>query len=144
MHQLLFAMVAHAALCFALYVVLFTARSRAIRRRVDQRSTYELSDSADPFAMRASANLRNQYEMPVLFHVAALVLIILQAASGLAVILAWTFVLGRVAHSAVHVFVGKLAPRALAFLIGFIACAGLWVLVAQEAMAVAAVYDAAR
>jgi len=45
----------------------------------------------------------NQLELPVLFYVLTILVIITRHADFLFVVLAWVFVLLRVAHAAVHV-----------------------------------------
>lgn len=118
-------MAAHVALCALLYVALTVARAPAVwglGRR---------GDGSNPFAAlepRIGANLSNQFEWPLFFHVAC-VLLLLQGATGPLVIgLAWVFVAGRVLHSAVQVFTGNVRLRGLVFTVNFLAVLALWAL----------------
>jgi len=115
-------MAAHVALAVFLYVLLTVARAPSVwgfgRRR----------DGSNPWATfepRISANLSNQFEWPVFFHVACLLL--MQHQTGrLAVVLAWTFVGGRVLHSAVQILTTNIRLRGLVFTVNFLAVLGLW------------------
>ena len=119
-------MAAHVALAAALYVALTVVRAPAIwglGRR---------ADGSNPFAKiepRISANLSNQFEWPLFFHVACLLLMRLGAQDGAAMTLAWIFIGGRFAHSAVQVGTGNVRLRGLVFTINFLAVLGMWVLV---------------
>ncbi len=123
MHSPLIApMAAHVALAAFLYVLLTVARAPAvwgIGRR---------ADGGNPWAgvePRIGANLSNQFEWPLFFHVACLLL--LQAQAGpMAVALAWTFVAGRVLHSAVQILTGNVRLRGAVFTLNFLAVLGLW------------------
>ena len=121
-HPLIVPMAAHVALTALLYVLLTVARAPAawgIGRR---------SDGSDPWAgiePRISANLSNQFEWPLFFHAACLIL--LQAdASRLALVLAWVFVAGRVLHSLVQILTNNIRLRGVVFTINFVAVLGLW------------------
>jgi len=123
MHSPLIApMAAHAALAAFLYVLLTVARAPAvwgIGRR---------ADGGNPWAgvePRIGANLSNQFEWPLFFHVACLLLLQTQA-GPMAVALAWTFVAGRVLHSAVQILTGNVRLRGAVFTLNFLAVLGLW------------------
>lgn len=132
---LMLAFLAQAGLTCGLYALLTFARARAVKRGVDDYGAYELADGEDQFAARVSANLRNQFEAPVLFYAALIVLIQLGAVSASAVILAWIFVAGRVAHTGVQIFSGDVKLRGRVFTINFLALVGLLGLVAWAVIA---------
>jgi len=124
-HPLILAMAAHVALAAFLYAVLTVARAPVvwgIGRR---------ADGSNPWARlepRVNANLSNQFEWPLFFHVACLLLIQLEAGI-LAVALAWIFLTGRVLHSAVQILTNNVRLRGLVFTINFLAVLGMWVVV---------------
>lgn len=119
-------MAAHLALTSLLYVLLTVARAPriwGIGRR---------PDGSNPWAVlepRISANLSNQFEWPLFFHVACLLLILAHVQNPLALALAWTFVVGRVAHSAVQILTTNIRLRGLVFTLNFLATLGLWAVV---------------
>ncbi|TWI04565.1 hypothetical protein IP90_00698 [Luteimonas cucumeris] len=122
-------MAAHVALAAFLYVLLTAARAPAvwgIGRR---------SDGSNPWVgveARISANLSNQFEWPLFFHVACLLLLQFQASLA-ALALAWVFVAGRVLHSAVQILGRNVRLRGIVFTTNFLAVLGLWALVVLAA-----------
>lgn len=124
-NPLIFPMVAHVLLAAFLYVLLTIARAPSIWG-IGQRS-----DGGNPWAKvepRISANLSNQFEWPVFFYAACLIL--LQHETGqLALALAWLFVGGRILHSLVQILTTNIRLRGLVFTINFIAVLGLWLTV---------------
>ena len=93
------------------------------------------TDGTNPWAdiePRISANLSNQFEWPLFFHVACLLLLYVAPGSG-AVALAWVFVGGRVLHSGVQILTRNVRLRGVVFTINFLAVLGLWALVLRAA-----------
>ena len=124
MNLLILPMAAHIALASFLYVLLTIARAPKVW------GIGRNPDGTNPWAAvepRISANLSNQFEWPVFFYAACILLI--QSQSGLAVAagLAWIFIFGRVAHSCVQIFTTNVRMRGLVFTINFLATLGLWV-----------------
>lgn len=120
--DLLLPMTAHVALAALLYVLLTVARAPAIWG-IGRRA-----DGSNPFAAmepRIGANLSNQFEWPLFFHVAC-VLLMLLGTSTLAITLAWLFVGGRLLHSAVQILTTNVRLRGLVFTVNFLAVLGLW------------------
>ena len=125
MHPLLPPMAAHVALAATLYVALTVARAPAIwglGRRPDGSNPYATHEP------RIGANLKNQFEWPLLFYVAC-VLLMQQPPDPLATALAWTFIAGRLLHTAVQVFTANVRLRGLVFMVNFLAVLGLWAVV---------------
>ena len=127
-HPFLLPMAAHVALAALLYAALTVARAPkvwGIGRR---------ADGSNPFAEiepRLSANLSNQFEWPLFFHLACL---LLPSPSGLALALAWTFIAGRLLHTAVQVFTANVRLRGLVFMLNFLSVLGLWGLLVAAAL----------
>ena len=126
--SLIVPMAAHVALAAFLYVLLTIVRAPAvwgIGRR---------PDGSNPWAAlepRISANLSNQFEWPLFFHAACL---LLQYQTSPAVVaLAWLFVVGRVLHSAVQILTRNVRLRGVVFTLNFLAVLGLWVFVVMVA-----------
>lgn len=127
---LILSMAAHVALAAFLYVLLTVARAPDVwgigRRR----------DGSNPWASlepRISANLSNQFEWPLFFYAACLMLLQSRPTPA-AVTLAWVFVAGRVLHSAVQILARNIRLRGVVFTINFLAVLGLWVLVVAAAV----------
>lgn len=121
-HPLVWAMAAHVAWAALLYALLTVARAPAVwgvgRTRED----------GNPFAAlepRIAANLSNQFEWPLFFHVACL-LLVQRPPVPVAVGLAWVFVAGRVLHSVVQVGTPNVRLRGVVFTVNFLAVALMW------------------
>ena len=115
-HPLLLPMAAHVALAAALYALLTLARAPKIWG-IGMRA-----DGSNPWATlepRISANLSNQFEWPLFFYVACVLLIQAQVDSPMAVVLAWVFIGGRLIHSGVQILTRNVRLRGLVFTINF-------------------------
>jgi hypothetical protein len=75
---------------------------------------------------RIAANLSNQFQAPMLFHMLVLTLWITASASALHVLLAWVFFGGRVLHTAVQTLSANVLARGLVFSINFMALCVMW------------------
>jgi hypothetical protein len=128
-HALIVPMAAHVTLAAALYVLLTVARAPAVW------GIGRKPDGSNPWAgiePRISANLSNQFEWPLFFHAACLVLLQFPE-NRIALLLAWLFVAGRVLHSAVQILTRNIRLRGIVFTVNFLAVLGLWALVATLA-----------
>ena len=128
-HGLLLPMAAHVLLVAALYVLLTIARAPVvwgIGRRPDGGNPWS---DIEP---RIGANLSNQFEWPLFFHVGCLVLLQFPPTRE-ALVLAWIFIVGRLMHSAVQILVPDIRLRGAVFTINFLAVLGLWGLVVLAA-----------
>ncbi len=130
-HSLIAPMTAHVALAAFLYVLLTVARAPAIW------GIGRAPDGSNPWASvepRISANLSNQFEWPLFFHVACVLLIVQGGHSAWALLLAWSFVVGRVLHSLVQIGTRNVRLRGLVFTVNFVAVLGLWAVMVLGAL----------
>ena len=119
-------MSAHVVWVALLYVALTVVRAPSVwgigRRQ----------DGSDPWSVyepRISANLRNQFEWPVLFYAVSLLLLLEPSAIHHAhVWLAWVFVVGRILHSGVQILTANVRLRGIVFTVNFVAVLGMWLL----------------
>jgi len=117
---ILLAVIAQAFLTLAVYVALAVAKSRARKRGEVDTSRSALHDDAWPDSVRKiNNNIRNQFELPVLFYIACIALVATNAAGALAQALAWLFVASRVAHALVHTTSNVVPVRRALFQVGF-------------------------
>jgi hypothetical protein len=126
-NPLILPMAFHVAWTAFLYALLTVARAPAvwgIGRRADGSNPWV---NLEP---RISANLRNQFEWPLLFYVACLLLIQFGTTSRTALTLAWIFIGGRLLHSAMQILTSNIRLRGLVFMVNFLAVLGLWFVVA--------------
>jgi hypothetical protein len=120
----------HILLCALLYVFLTLARAPSVW------GVGKNKDGSNPFAdiqPKVSANLSNQFEWPLFFHVVCALLIALgEPISNSQVFLTWVFVIGRVLHSLVQIFTDNIRLRGLVFTINFVAVLAMWLLLFIE------------
>ena len=128
-------MAVHVALAAFLYAALTVARAPAVwgvGRKPDG------SNPLESFEPRISANLANQFEWPLFFHAACLLLLHLELQlSPTVAVLAWTFIVGRLLHSGVQIFTGNVRLRGLVFTLNFLAVLGLWYVLLHAAYSAA-------
>ena len=79
----------------------------------------------------ASYNFQNLFELPVVFYALCLLLYVTDSVSRTDVVLAWTFVIARIVHSAVHVTFNDVRLRFSAYFVGALA---LWAMFASAVM----------
>ncbi|MET3896536.1 hypothetical protein ABIB57_000460 [Devosia sp. UYZn731] len=83
--------------------------------------------SAYPLRARLLSNsFDNQFQLPVLFYVAALLILWTGSVGWVDVILAWLFVVLRYVHAAIHTTSNSLLPRFSAYTAGMVVLIVLW------------------
>jgi hypothetical protein len=101
------------------------------------RERWTLHDDAWPDVVhQVNNNLRNQFELPVLFYAACFMLWALDAVGIVALAAAWLFVASRLLHGWIHLTSNRMRHRARAFqagwlLLAFLVLLVLWRLVAR-------------
>jgi len=125
--SLVLPMAAHVAWVATLYMALTIARAPSIWG-IGRRS-----DGTNPWVLyepRISANLRNQFEWPMVFYAVCLLLVLQPGRLHQShVWLAWVFVLGRVLHTGVQVLTANVRLRGIVFTVNFAAVLVMWGLV---------------
>ena len=119
-----------------IYVRLIKVKIREMKAgRVDM-ARRGLHESAwGDAVLQINNNIRNQFELPVLFYVVCGVLWALEAVGILALVAAWLFVLSRIAHAWVHLTSNYIPNRRRLFTVGW------WVLAAMVLLAIYALID---
>ena len=83
--------------------------------------------TAYPLRARLLSNsFDNQFQLPVLFYVAALLTLWTGSVGWLDVVLAWLFVVLRYVHAAIHTTSNSLLPRFSAYTAGMVVLIVLW------------------
>ncbi len=99
---ILLAVLAQMTLTFVVYFVMVRGRVAAVRAKQVRTSQYVLVEGEPPHLARVTNSVRNQFELPVLFYALVLMLVAVNRVTMLDVILAWVFVVLRVAHYFAH------------------------------------------
>lgn len=123
------------ALTMAVYILLSAAKAKAARRGEVNPARRGLYDDAWPESvLKINNNIRNQFEVPVLFYVLCLVLLVLNAVNSAAIAVAWLFSLSRIAHAYIHIYPNHVPTRRRVFMFG---CLMVIALMAMAAFALA-------
>lgn len=132
--NLIFAPVlAQVLLVFPLYVLLVRAKVRAMKAGQVNLERRALFDDAWPESvMKINNNIRNQFELPVLFYVLALSLWALDSVHVAALAAAWLFVLSRLVHAWIHIGSNYVPARRRVFTFGWLMVLAMALLVAWE------------
>jgi len=91
-----------------------------------------LAEIQPPQAARPSDNLKNLFEIPVLFYAVVLYLFVVGQVDALHVGAAWVFVVFRALHSAIHCTFNHIMLR---FSVYLLACLALWLMAGRAALA---------
>ncbi len=115
------------------YLRLLQVKKRAAAAGQVDRTRIALRDDAWPdYVVQVNNNIRNQFELPVLFYVLAILLWSLDSVHGVAVAAATVFVLSRIVHAGIHLSINAVPPRRHTFTVGWVAVLVLAVLVLWE------------
>src|SRR6187200_3366640 len=108
------------------YVRLINVKVRELKAgKVDMPRRGLHEDAWPESVLQINNNIRNQFELPVLFFGACFILWALEAVGIVALALAWLFVLSRIAHTWVHLGSNYIPNRRRLF------TAGWWILMAM-------------
>jgi hypothetical protein len=115
------------------YLRLLQVKKRAVAEGRVDRTRVALRDDAWPdYVIQVNNNIRNQFELPVLFYVLAVILWLLESAHGVAVAAATVFVVSRIVHAGIHLSINAVPPRRHTFTVGWVAVFVMAVLVLWE------------
>ena len=124
------------ALTFVLLFWTIFLRLRAIRRgEVSPDSIALREPNWPPHVQQVGNAFHNSVEMPVLFYVVVLLGLMTRTLDTTVYVLMWMFVLSRIVHATIHVTTNRLAHRTPMFLMGAIALALIWIIIAGRIIA---------
>lgn len=107
-------------LTLLIFIPLTRRKFQAVKDGTDVSKT-ALNNSAWPDnVLKASNNLANQFQLPVLFYVLCLIFFVTNGVSVLVLALAWTFVVSRLVHSYVHITTNYVPHRMRIFILGYL------------------------
>jgi hypothetical protein len=123
---ILIPVLAQILLTLLVYVLLLARKSRAVKAREVDQARRDLHDDAWPdYVLQVNNNIRNQFQVPILFYVLCLSLRVMSAVDGYAVGLATAFVISRGVHAYVHNTSNYVPVRRRVFTAGVVLLAGL-------------------
>ena len=122
-------------LTFVVWVYMYVKRIRFLTsNQVDPKDMAKpgaLAAISPPDVSNPSDNLKNLFEMPVIFYALALYLFVTNQVDATYVVAAWIFVLFRVLHSAMHCTVNIVMVRFYLYLFSTLA---VWFMAGRAAL----------
>lgn len=107
-------------LTMSVFVGLAVAKSKAAKSDEVNEERRALYDDAWPESViKFNNNIRNQFELPVLFYVLCIILWAVNTTSVIVHTIAWLFVASRIVHAAIHTGSNFVPLRRKVFMIGF-------------------------
>lgn len=90
---------------------------------------FELFRGSEPpeIVLKTSNHLRNLMEMPPLFYIVGLAIMVTGHTDAVFLLLAWSYVVFRVGHGLVHLTINKIPPRFFFFILSNIVLLTMWV-----------------
>ena len=114
-------------LTFALLFWMAYLRVAAVRNGEAKPRDVALRQPNWPVRVIQVANAyQNQLELPLLFYLLVVLLMVTRNVAYTDVLLAWIFVILRIVHAAIHVTSNHLLRRFLAFAAGSVVLAAMW------------------
>ena len=104
-------------------------RFLAVRKRdVDFHFFEAYRDYEEPENLRiASRHVINLFEVPTLFYVVAILILVTEQTSTLLLVLAWAFVAARYLHTIIHLTSNKVILRFQVFVLSFFVLVVMWI-----------------
>jgi hypothetical protein len=116
-------------LTFGLFLRMAVLRNLDLKNGVVKPSDVSLREPNWPArTQQAAYSFSNQFELPVLFYVLTILEIITRRADFTFVILAWIFVISRLAHAYVHITSNILILRGAIYGIGALVLMAMWII----------------
>jgi hypothetical protein len=134
---MIYLVLAMVLLTFAVLIFAFSQRVIAVRRK-KIRISYFRSMSAEQVPPQnivlSTRHFANLFEMPMLFYVAAVLIVLMKIESTLLVFLAWGYVFFRLIHCVIHVSYNNVVHRMSAFFMGNILLLIMWCIIAKASL----------
>ncbi len=118
-----------AQVLLTLGILVLMGRERVPRVMSGEIPVADIAVDPSAYPLRArllSNNFDNQFQLPVLFYLAALLTLMLGLAGWVEVVLAWAFVALRYVHAVIHVTTNRVHLRFAAYAAGLAVVAILW------------------
>ena len=133
-------------LVFVVWAALLYTRLAHVRRNPPRRGDFATSESMARYfepVETPAGNLRNLFEMPVLYFALVPLLLITRHADHAQVALAWGYVILRAVHSFIHIRRGPVQRRFLVYVASCAVLMAMWIGFAVDMATAASAYDAA-
>ncbi len=123
----LFPLFVQVALTIVLLFWMAGLRNRDLRSRAVAPQSIALREPGWPARTTQVANcFANQFELPVLFYVLTILVVVTRHADLVFVVLAWVFVITRIVHAYIHTTYNVVMHRGGAYGVGALVLAIMW------------------
>ena len=103
------------------FMLLGVRKAKALKEgNVDMTKTALDNDAWPDYVLMVSNNIRNQFQVPVLFYVLCFVFYSINAVTTTVLYLAWAFVISRIIHAYIHMSSNYVPARFRVFTVGFV------------------------
>lgn len=103
------------------FLLLGIRKTKALKTgTVDQEKAALDNDAWPDYVVVVSNNIRNQFQVPVIFYVLCFLFHAIGAVSAPIIYLAWAFVISRIIHAYIHISSNYVPARFTVFTIGFL------------------------
>lgn len=132
--DILYPVFALAAWTFLVLLLIPFYRIRAGRRREIRTDDFKYGESATVpgYVSIPNRNYMNLLELPVLFYVVCLLVLVTSSTTLNIVMLAWAYVALRIIHSLIHLSYNNVMHRLTAFALSNFALISLWIVAARH------------
>ena len=128
---ILLPLIVQVALTFAIGFRMAAGRVAAVRARKVHPRDIALREANWPkHLMQLQNAYLNQFELPVLFYLLTILVLITKAGDLWFVVPAWIFVALRLAHAYVHVTSNRVPRRGMLFIAGAVVLCAMWIVFA--------------
>jgi hypothetical protein len=124
---IVWAIVVQAVLTLVLTFWMAIARGLDFKAGLDPQSVALREPKWSPYTVKISNAFANQFELPILFYVVAILFLIAVRADVVAAVLAWAFVICRIIHALVHTTSNVVRVRGPIFGLSAFALTAMWI-----------------
>ena len=125
---MVYAMFAMVVLVVLVAIAAISARLKAVRQKAVKVRSFKLMNGEMPESViKTTRSFNNQFELPTLFYVVAILNLTVVETTTTSLSLAWAFVATRYIHAFIHVTYNHLLHRMISFWLGIVCIFALWV-----------------
>lgn len=118
--QIFWPMLVQITLTVLVFFILAARKGEAIKAGEDREKAALDNKAWNENVVKASNNIDNQFQTPVLFYALCFLLFHLQAVSIFSLSLAWAYAVSRLVHAYIHLGSNYVPNRLRVFLFGFV------------------------
>lgn len=118
------------------FMLMGVQKAKAVKANdVDMAKTALNNDAWPEYVMKVTNNVRNQFQVPLLFYVICFVFYSINAVTTTVLYLAWAFVITRIIHAYIHMSSNYVPARFRVFTLGFVILVVMTIYAAKALMA---------